>query len=155
MIDYFNDLDELDGETYIHSVHQGSPMWNERHKGVRGIGPAPIRTEAGWLVLYHAMEENDPGRYKLWAMLLDLNNPEKVLTRSAKPILEPDQEYENNGFKWGVVYSCGAVIKGEQLIVYYGGADRVSCVASAKLKPFLHELMKSGGSLSKRKKVAV
>lgn len=155
MIDYFDDLDELDGETYIKSVHQGSLHWQRRDKGVRGVGPSPLKTDFGWLVLYHATEEADPGRYKLWAMLLDADNPERVIARSSKPILEPDEDYENDGYKWGVVYSCGAVIKEGNLIVYYGGADKVSCVASADLNAFLSELLKSGGRLSSRKKIKV
>lgn len=142
MIDYIEDLDEFDGKKFIRSVHQGSHLWHMRARGVRGVGPAPIRTELGWLVLYHAIEEEDPGRYKLWAMILDIDEPTRVLYRSKQPILEPDEAYENSGFKWGVVYACGAVVKNGTLFVYYGGADRVTCVASAKLDKFLDELSK-------------
>jgi predicted GH43/DUF377 family glycosyl hydrolase len=59
-------------------------------------------------------------------------------------VLEPDACYENEGFKSGVVYSCGAVVIGEELFVYYGGADSVSCVAVANLEHFLQELMSVG-----------
>ena len=154
-IDYFEDLDELDGSRFIQSTHQGCPVWMPRNKLVRGVGPAPIKTKYGWLVLYHAMETNDPSRYKLWAMILDLNNPEKVRYRGMRPILEPDQTYENDGFKAGVIYSCGAVEKDGELFVYYGGADTVSCVATANLDKFLKELIASKPvSLSKKKSEA-
>ena len=75
-------------------------------------------------------------------MLLDLNNPTKILYRSREPILVPDQRYENEGFKSGVVYASGAIIKDDQLYVYYGGADSVICVATAPLEEFLQSLMK-------------
>lgn len=145
MIDYIENMDEFDGTTYIQSLHQHDPRWQLRDKGIRGVGPAPIKTKDGWLVLYHAMQEHDPNRYKLWAMILDLKDPTKVLYRSKEAILEPDEYYENEGYKSGVVYSCGAIVKDENLFVYYGGADMVSCVAVADLNAFLKELTKKGG----------
>jgi len=141
MVSYIDSMDELDGTKFINSIHQGSPLWYKRDNLVRGVGPAPILTKYGWLVLYHAMDELDPGKYKLWAMLLDKDDPTKVLHRSFRPILEPDEHYENNGFKSGVVYSCGAVVKDGTLFVYYGGADTVACVATANLDAFLKELV--------------
>ena len=73
-------------------------------------------------------------------MLLDVKDPTKVLARSRKPILEPDVWYENEGWKAGVVYPCGAAIIKDRLFVYYGGADTVVCVASVKLNGFLEQL---------------
>ncbi len=140
MIDYFDSLKELDGKNFIQSVHQGSPLWAKRERNIRGVGPSPIETKYGWLVIYHAMSENESHRYKLWAMLLDKKDPTKVLHRSSQPILSPDEEYENNGFKSGVIYSCGAIVKDGILFVYYGGADYVSCVATADLEIFLKDL---------------
>ncbi|MFA6076607.1 MAG: hypothetical protein WC735_00860 [Candidatus Paceibacterota bacterium] len=153
MINYFKSLDELDGDNFIYSVHQGSPLWGSRDKFIRGVGPSPLKTKYGWLVLYHKMEKHDSHRYKLWAMILDAKDPTKILYNSNQPILEPDEWYENEGYKGGVVYSCGAVIKDEKLFVYYGGADKVSCVATADLDKFLKELMYSGGGVVKSKKI--
>lgn len=141
MIDYVDSMDEFDGDTFIYSVHQGSALWAARDRNIRGVGPAPIKTKYGWLVLYHAMESSDPNRYKLFAMILDPQNPTKVLYRSNGPVLEPDEWYENEGYKSGVIYSCGAVVKDGTLLVYYGGADKVSCVASANLEEFLKEIV--------------
>ena len=87
------------------------------------------------------MDERDPNRYKIGAMLLDLKDPTQVLARSAKPMIEPDEWYENEGWKAGVVYPCGAVVIGDRLLVYYGGADKVTCVASAKLDTILDHLI--------------
>ncbi len=153
MIDYFDSLDELDGDNYIHSIHQGSPLWESRDKLTRGVGPAPIKTKYGWLVLYHKMEKHDSHRYKLWAMILDLKDPTKILFNSNQPILEPDEWYENEGYKGGVVYSCGAIVKGGELFVYYGGADKVSCVATANLDKFLKELIHSSRSVLESRKI--
>ena len=69
-----------------------------------------------------------------------MKDPTKVLARTRSPILEPIATYENEGFKAGVVYPCGAVIINDHLFVYYGGADTFVCVASVKLEPFLEQL---------------
>jgi hypothetical protein len=74
-------------------------------------------------------------------MLLDLKDPARVLARSGKPILEPEAWYENEGWKAGVVYPCGAVVIKDRLLVYYGGADKVTCVASARLDALLDQLV--------------
>ena len=144
MIEYVDDMSSFDGNKFIESIHQNHPKWKLREKGMRGIGGAPIKTKHGWLIFYHAMEPNEMHRYKIWAMLLDLKDPTRVLFRSKKPILEPDVFYENEGHKAGVIYSCGAIVKDSLLFLYYGGADMVSCVATADLKLFLKELMTTG-----------
>lgn len=155
MIDYFESLDELDGNHFIYSVHQASPLWGARDRFIRGVGPSPLLTKYGWLVFYHKMEYHDSHRYKLWAMILDEKDPSKILYNSSGSILEPDFWYENEGHKSGVVYSCGAVIKDGQLFVYYGGADKVSCVATADLNKFLKELVSFKAPLLKGKKIKV
>lgn len=107
---------------------------------VRSAGPPPLRTPHGWLLFYHANDKREAHRYKLGAMLLDLADPSRILYRSASPVLEPDQDYENDG-KPGIVYACGATLKDGMVYVYYGGADRVICVAFAPLDAFLKALM--------------
>jgi predicted GH43/DUF377 family glycosyl hydrolase len=157
LIAYVDSLD-FDETTFIKSSRPSNDRVEFR-KGVwdgwvRGVGPSPMKTSEGWLVLYHAIDERDPGRYKLGAMLLDANDPTKVLYRSAAPVLEPDFDYENQGFKPGIVYSCGAVIKDGELYVYYGGSDSVVCVAMARLDDFLNELKKHGApKLGPEKKI--
>ncbi|MEK9175002.1 MAG: hypothetical protein AAB795_00245 [Patescibacteria group bacterium] len=142
---YFDNLD-FDGTTFINSMRGFGPLKNNFSKNcwdkwIRGVGPVPIKTKYGWLIFYHAID-NDWSKYKVGAMLLDLENPTKILYRSKKPVLEPDQLYENNGFKGGVVYASGAVVKNGNLLVYYGSADNYICVASANLDKFLEELKK-------------
>ncbi|MCX6719047.1 MAG: hypothetical protein NTZ38_01580 [Candidatus Taylorbacteria bacterium] len=146
MIEYTDNLDAMTRE--IASPRKAGPQpgrkefWDNK---IRGAGPPPIRTVNGWLVLYHAMDEkNDPSvGYKLGAMLLDLNDPTKIIARSVGPILEPDEWYEND-WKPGVVYSCGATVKDGTLYIYYGGGDKHVCVAHAPLDRLLEWLIKYG-----------
>lgn len=139
-IDYVDSLEFEDG-VYITSFHGGGPRKNCWDKWIRGVGPVPIKTKYGWLVFYHAMD-NDWSKYKVGAMLLDLEDPTKVLHRSPEPILEPREPYENNGYKQGVVYASGAVVKDGKLLIYYGAADNYISVAYADFEEFLGALRK-------------
>lgn len=143
LIDYFDSLDEFDGSKFIKSNNtrpvDKSRTWDS---WFRGVGPTPIKTDEGWLVLYHAMDHKNSDRYRLGALILDIKNPTKILYRSKEPILEPEEVYENDGHKWGVVYSCGAVVKNGELFVYYGGSDKFVCVASMPLKELINDLKK-------------
>ena len=112
------------------------------HNRTRSASAPPIKTTSGWLLFYHAMDKDDPGRYKVGAMLLDLTDPTKVLYRSNYPILEPDEWYEND-WKPGIVYANGAVVKDGTLYLYYGGGDKYVAVAHTKLDDFLRKLTHS------------
>jgi predicted GH43/DUF377 family glycosyl hydrolase len=140
LVDYLDDLD-FDGETkWLTGQAKISPrrgFWDSRKVGV---GATPIKTDDGWLLIYQAVGDQDASRYKMGAMLLDLKNPTKVLHRSVKPILEPTEWYENEGFKAGVAYPCGSVIFNNTLHVYYGGADMVTCAATAPIDEFMDHL---------------
>ncbi len=142
LIDYVSDWSDFDGTKYIKSISHEDRERDVAKTGVRGVGPSPIKTNLGWLVLYHAIEHKDPGRYKLFAMILDSKEPTKILYRSRNSILEPNAIYENEGYKAGVIYSCGAVVKNGTLFVYYGGADKFVCVASIELDELLNSLKK-------------
>lgn len=107
---------------------------------IRGAGPPPIKTEKGWLLLYHAMEKGEHHKYKLGAMLLDLNDPRKVIARAKAPIMEPTMWYEDD-WKPGVVYACGATVKDDTLYVYYGGGDKHICVAHMSLSELLSSML--------------
>ena len=148
LIDYVDDLDNF--KDYIHSVRpEGAPQPGRKNAWdglLRGAGPPPLRTELGWLILYHALDKTDESRYKLGAMILDINDPTKVLYRSKHPILSPDMHYENNG-KPGVVYASGALIRDDDLYIYYGGADKVVCVATTPLSKLL-KYLKTGNAKS-------
>ncbi|MFZ2188704.1 MAG: hypothetical protein WAV73_04040 [Candidatus Moraniibacteriota bacterium] len=140
-IDYFDSLD--DKKITIESYHNNKSDDTRWDNILRGVGSPPIKTDYGWLVFYHAMDRRDPNRYKVGAMILDYQNPEKILHRSSQPILEPVEKYENEGSKSGVVYVCGSIVKDEKIYVYYGGADRFTCVATASVQEFLLALINS------------
>ena len=145
LIDYLDDLDFKGEDRHIEGFFSSLKNKGRWDSWVRGAGPPPIKTDKGWLLIYHAMDVyNDPNRYKMGAMLLDLDDPQKIIARSKEPILEPDESYENDGWKAGVLYCCGAVVKEGQLLIYYGGADTVSCVAETNLDEFINKLVKTG-----------
>ncbi len=143
-IDYVDAFEELAyGSFVINSKFGGGAPRTQWDTWVRGAGPPPIRTSKGWLVLYHAVEKNEPHKYKLGALLLDLKNPKKVIARSPAPILNPDEWYEND-WKPGVVYACGATVENDTLYVYYGGGDKHVCIAHIPLGDLIKWLQSEG-----------
>jgi predicted GH43/DUF377 family glycosyl hydrolase len=103
-----------------------------------GAGAAPIRTAAGWLVIYHGA--NEEHRYCLGALLLDLAEPEKVIARSTAPIMVPVASYEQTGFFGKVVFTNGHLVHGDELTVYYGASDSVICGARFSVAGILASL---------------
>jgi predicted GH43/DUF377 family glycosyl hydrolase len=111
------------------------------HYRTRSAAAPPLKTPYGWLLFYHATDPKQPDiGYKLGALLLDLHDPKRVLYRAQEPVLEPKEWYENE-WKRGVTYVSGAVILGDEVIVYYGGGDKYVAAAKANLRDFLHRLM--------------
>ncbi len=100
-----------------------------------GGGATPVKTEKGWLTIYHAV---DPKMYyRLGLAFLDLEDPRKVIYRHPEPILEPGEVYEKTGDVSNVTFTCGCVVKDDQLFVYYGAADTVIGVATCDMKDIL------------------
>ena len=97
-----------------------------------GGGAVPFMTEYGWLKIYHAADRTD--RYCLGAMLLDAGNPSIILAKTKRPILEPEEDYELDGFFGNVVFTCGCVLKDDIVRIYYGAADDKICRADISLK---------------------
>lgn len=106
-----------------------------------GAGPPPIKTRTGWLVIYHGVSRDKV--YRAGAALLDLHDPSKIIGRTKTPILEPKEPYEKFGDVSNVVFPTGAcVVDNDKLFVYYGGADRVCCLATADLNYLLDQILK-------------
>ncbi|HEY9406007.1 MAG TPA: hypothetical protein VIP53_01000 [Nitrososphaera sp.] len=106
-----------------------------------GAGPPPIKTRTGWLVIYHGVSRDKV--YRAGAALLDLHDPSKIIGRTKTPILEPKEPYEKFGDVNNVVFPTGAcVVDNDKLFVYYGGADRVCCLATADLNYLLDQILK-------------
>lgn len=152
VIDFVDDLN-FDGKKFLkgqYLIPARPNMWDS-HK--IGIGGSPLKIKEGWLVFYNAVDKRDMGKYKIGAMILKHDDPTKVLYRSSTAVLEPEEDYENRGHKFGVVFAGGSTIKDGNLFLYYGGSDKYACVATAPLDKFVKELIK--GEAPKMKKVKV
>ncbi len=102
-----------------------------------GAGAPPIMTSHGWLEIYHAADAN--GRYALGAMLSDLDHPERIISRSSKPVLEPQAPYETTGFYADCVFSNGLIADPDgKLTVYYGAADSICAAAVTTVEEMIH-----------------
>nr|WP_320154009.1 glycosidase [uncultured Draconibacterium sp.] len=100
--------------------------WEEKTGG----STPPLKTDRGWLVLYHGVENGGTGYYRVGAVMLDLEDPTKVIGRTEDWIMEPEHDYEIEGFYKGCVFPTGNVIVDDTLFVYYGGADKYIGVAT-------------------------
>ncbi len=112
-------------------------MWDDLKVGG---GAVPFRVDAGgrsaWLAVYHGVTAS-PLTYSLGALLLDGDDPSRVLGRSKAPILFPEAPYELKGFFANVVFTCGLTVEGDTVRVYYGASDGVTCVADLSLRSIL------------------
>ena len=114
---------------------RSGPWWD----GLRvGAGPQPIETEEGWLLIYHGVKEVAGGPiYRLGAALLDLDEPSQVIGRARRWLLGPQEFYERTGDAPNVIFTCGAVIRGDEVLCYYGASDSSVCLAKAGLSDIL------------------
>jgi beta-1,2-mannobiose phosphorylase / 1,2-beta-oligomannan phosphorylase len=110
-------------------------MWDG---GKVGISTPPVRTPAGWLLLYHGVSWSTT--YRVGAVLLDLKDPTMVRARTAIPLFEPHAEYEHKGLVPNVVFPCGLVIRNGTAYMYYGAGDSVIGVATMKMKDLMKML---------------
>jgi predicted GH43/DUF377 family glycosyl hydrolase len=107
----------------------------------------PLRTDRGWLLFYHAVETTDPAvravTYRMGAMLLDLADPRRVLARSPGPLLVPEAYYERIGlYIPNVVFPTACVVRGDELMLYYGACDTCIGLARASLRAVLEHLLR-------------
>lgn len=144
---YFNKFSELTTEYWEKYLRQlaeyvvlESKYWYESRN--IGGGCPPIKTDKGWLLIYHAVEDSNKGKtYHAGAALLDLKNPCKVLGHLKKPLFSPEEEWETKGDVNDVVFPTGTAIFEDRLYIYYGAADKRIAVASVNLKELLDELV--------------
>lgn len=129
-----------------------SGYWDERHTGA---GTVPMRCDEGWLELYHGV--NADLRYAMGAVLLDGDDPTRVLARSPEPILQPETSYERTGLFSNVVYGSGHVTlddRGERIRLYYGAADSVVAAADFNVRDIIDSLRPPEPSFGQRQKGA-
>jgi beta-1,2-mannobiose phosphorylase / 1,2-beta-oligomannan phosphorylase len=109
-----------------------------------GPGTPPIKTPGGWLEIYHGCSRpQGPGQvgvYSAGAMLLDLENPRRILKRTAGAFFEPTADFERSGFVPGVVFPTGVVRTDETVLVYYGAADTQTAVVEFSLAEIIAAL---------------
>jgi predicted GH43/DUF377 family glycosyl hydrolase len=105
-----------------------------------GASVPPIKTEYGWLEIYHGVRMTSSGPiYRIGTVMLDLDNPLKIINRNEESILSPREGYERIGDVGNVVFACGAILEDNgELKVYYGGADTHLCVATTDFENLLN-----------------
>jgi predicted GH43/DUF377 family glycosyl hydrolase len=108
-----------------------------------GLSPPPLRTEKGWLILYHGVRNTASGCiYRLGLALLDLEDPTRLLARADEWVFAPEEPYETVGDVDKVVFPCGWLVEGDDVRMYYGGADKCIALATARVSELLDWLEK-------------
>jgi predicted GH43/DUF377 family glycosyl hydrolase len=140
-------LGRQDGENIHLMFSDHLHFWHESQVLIRPKQPwefvqlgncgSPIETEAGWLVITHGV--GPMRKYCLGAVLLDLHDPSRVIARLLEPLLRPAQ-HEREGYVPNVVYSCGAMIHGQHLVLPYARSDTSSRLAVIPLADLLEAL---------------
>jgi predicted GH43/DUF377 family glycosyl hydrolase len=115
------------------------PAWWDGAK--IGAGAQPIEVEQGWLLLYHGVKLTPGGPvYRVGACLLDRDEPWRVIGRSAGWVFGPEAAYERTGDVPNVVFPCGAILRDEEVWIYYGAGDSSVCLATARLADVLESI---------------
>ncbi len=141
VIDFVDDL-EFREKPFLESSHKIQPRANTWDDIKIGINAPPLWTSAGWLVFYHGISRIDR-HYRLGALLLDPQDITKVIARTEYPILEPVEYYEKEGIVNNVVFPCGFTVKDNDILLYYGGADKVVAGAMINLKLLVDYLLRA------------
>src|SRR5437588_107567 len=117
----------------------------EWQSGRVGAGPPPVRVPGGWLAIYHGnrhtTRSGEVGAYYGAAILLDLNDPARVLRRSPEPFFVPEAGFEVAGFVPNVVFPTGVVRDGDSLLIYYGAADAFTAVAEISERELMEAMI--------------
>lgn len=111
-----------------------------------GASVPPIRTERGWLEIYHGLKMTTTGPiYRVGTVMLDLVNPARVIGRCLSPVLSPREDYERVGDVGNVVFASGAIVEPDgEVKVYYGAADTSICVATAHIDELIESCFPNG-----------
>jgi predicted GH43/DUF377 family glycosyl hydrolase len=104
------------------------------------VGAPPLKTKDGWLVLYSYIRNYHSPQplFSIEAVLLDLEDPTKVISRTNWPILTPEEYYEKHGLAPNIVFPSGAILDGDTIHLYYGAADTTVCLVDIKLSSLLN-----------------
>jgi predicted GH43/DUF377 family glycosyl hydrolase len=107
------------------------------------VGAPPVRTQYGWLLVYSYIQNYfaPPPTFGIEAVLLDLENPAKIIARTEKPWLVPEEVYETYGRVPNIIFPTGALIRGKALHIFYGAADTTCAVASGRLETLIEGML--------------
>ena len=110
-----------------------------------GPGAPPIKTSRGWISIYHGVFSTMDGSvYRLGVVLHDLKDPSKIIAVGDEWILQPEEIYEITGYVHNVVFTCGAIPEDDESVkIYWGGADKVMCVGTARLDDLVDHCVKN------------
>jgi predicted GH43/DUF377 family glycosyl hydrolase len=124
-------------EAKLHSQGDKSCSWQDQKIGASA---PPLKTDKGWLASFHGV--NDQHQYRVGFMLLDLEDPFKVIARTKDPVLEPEYYYEKVGFIIpNCVFPSGNVVIDNTLHLYYGACDSCICLATVDMDELLDHLL--------------
>ncbi|MBA7581580.1 Beta-1,4-mannooligosaccharide phosphorylase [subsurface metagenome] len=139
-VSFSDDLIHWGDHQLVMTPHSG--YWDSHRIGASA---PPIKTEAGWLEIYHGIKTTRSGPiYKIGSVLFDLENPSRVIARCDEPILSPRETYERIGDVNNVVFACGAIVEAnDDIKIYYGAADTCICVATGKLSHLVERTLES------------
>jgi len=143
--DKFEDLNNEYWEKYLANLDDYIVLDpQEKFEGAYvGGGCVPLETNDGWLLIYHGVNiKNNLRIYHAGAMLLDINDPKKVIGRLPYPLFSPQADWEKQGVVNNVVFPTGAIVKDGLLSIYYGAGDKRIAVKSVIIKDLLEELKK-------------
>lgn len=145
-IAFFNDLTQIWSETYWEHWYANLsshilPLLRSSKDHLE-VGAPPIKTKAGWLLIYSYIKDyfSSQRTFAIEAVLLDLNNPLKMLGRTSTPLLIPEKEYELKGDVPNVIFPSGALLENEKLAIYYGATDTTGCMAIGNVNELLATL---------------
>ncbi len=147
---YFNKFSDLTNDFWLNYLQKLNhhvilePLFDFENAYIGG-GCPPVLTDAGWLLIYHSTQNSPEGQiYHASAALLDRDNPQKVLGRLPYPLFSPEKNWERLGTVNNVVFPTSAIIKADNLSIYYGAADFVIGLKVFSLSELLQQLLNSG-----------
>lgn len=129
-VSYSEDLKFWGDEQVVMNTRSG--YWDANRIGAAAV---PIEFDQGWLLLYYGAKDTSAGPLvRLGAVILDRDDPSKVIARSDIPILSPREKYERIGDVPNMIFSCGAIINNNEIWIYYGASDSCICLGTASIE---------------------
>ncbi len=134
-ISFSDDLLEWKEDEFL--LYEGKEDWEDAKCGA---SCPPIKTDKGWLFIYHGVSSKDKN-YRVGAMLLDLKDPRKILARTKNFLMEPEFPFETDGFYAGCVFPTAILEVKDEYYIYYGAGDQCICLATIKKEKLMSALL--------------